>query len=96
MQEDRGDSRGVASSGDLPRVIAALVKEESEEANLALNALGGALAYLKKLNLDRDLVKLRKFDDLHGLGDDGPECMLLDIQTLNGLGFGDSGFRVEM
>ena len=77
-----GDSE---SRGILPHVLAKLVQDSSDEASLVLNALGGALSYLKKLSLDQDLLSLRNFQDLHGLGDNGPKCMLLDIQTLNGL-----------
>ena len=77
-----GDSE---SRGVLPHVLAKLVQDSSDEASLVLNALGGALSYLKKLSLDQDLLSLRNFQDLHGLGDNGPKCMLLDIQTLNGL-----------
>jgi DNA mismatch repair ATPase MutS len=73
----------------LPQVLQHLMREDSgevsEECDLALNALGGAMSYLKKLGLDRDLLSLHNFQDLHGLGDNGPKCMLLDIQTLNGL-----------
>jgi DNA mismatch repair protein MSH6 len=67
------------------KLLADLLNDDNEKCNLALNALGGAMAYLKKLRLDRDLLSLRNFHDLHGLGDNGPKCMLLDIQTLNGL-----------
>ena len=68
----------------MPKVLADLVGSDSEEAALALNALGGAMSYLKKLGLASQLLSLDNFHDLHGLGDDGPQCMLLDIQTLNG------------
>ena len=73
------------SSRTMPKVLADLINSDSEEAGLALNALGGAIAYLKKLGLASSLLSLDNFHDLHGLGDDGPKCMLLDIQTLNGL-----------
>jgi len=82
MQNDGG---GGGSTIGLPQVLTDLVYDESDESNLALNALGGAIAYLRKLGLDKDLLSLHNFQDLHGLGQDGPKCMLLDIQTLNGL-----------
>jgi len=87
QDDDRmsNEAAGRGGSRTMPKVLADLIGSDSEEAGMALNALGGAIAYLKKLGLASSLLSLDKFDDLHGLGDDGPKCMLLDIQTLNGL-----------
>jgi DNA mismatch repair protein MSH6 len=63
LDADAGHTQG-KDRPTLPRVLADLMRDDSDASNLALNALGGAIAYLKKLNLERDLLSLRNFHDL--------------------------------